>query len=231
MLSSFAARLQQIDIRSKLIVNGFIRESQTLLPFEENAYYNLNELILQICLIYYAINEYWDELSSDFITEGNGKILKKITSCSWKNANFGKVIVPSIGDCIYEWYLRIDKLRNGSSFIGIIDAKCSTTNTNLTLSRNKYFAYLWYGYSGSSRFPFQSTSYGLIYGTGDDILIRMNTKQAKLEFYKMSNNGKGMKLSFKTDYEQDKYLSYKIAASIHWSNDCITLTKFQVIHA
>ena len=229
-MSSFASRLRQIDIRSKLIVNGFIRESQKLLPFEDNAYNNLNALIIQICLIYYSIIEYWDKVSPAFITEENGTVLKKITSPSWSNANFGKVIVPSIGICIYEWSLKINKLMTGHAFVGIIDAKCNSTNENISAASRKYCAYLWYGFSGSSGISSQHLDYELKYRTGDEILIRMNTKQGKLEFYKMSNNGKGMELSFKTDYKQDKYLSYKIAATIFYA-DCITLTKFQVINA
>ena len=227
-MSSFAARLQQIDIRSKLIVNGFIRESQKLLPFEDNAYYNLNALIVQICLLYYAINEYWDKVSSAFITEQNGTVLKRVSDY-WDNANFGKVIVPSIGDCIYEWYLRINQSKSGSVFIGIIDAKCDNTNKSIIASTNKYSKFVYHGFIESSRISFLPRSYvQLKYRTGYDILIRMNTEQGELEFYKMTNNGKGMELSLKADYKQDKYLSYKIAASIFDVDTCITLTKFQV---
>ena len=53
-MADLLKQVQYIDLKSKLIVYGFIRESQDLLPFENNPYYNLNELIAQIsCPIMY----------------------------------------------------------------------------------------------------------------------------------------------------------------------------------
>ena len=116
-------RLKDIDERSGMIVNGFIRESQNLLPFDENPYYNLTDLIVQICLIYYAMNECWDVLSDDFITEEDRSILKKNKGFgAWGNSNYGKLSIPSKGDYAYEWHIKINQVRFGYAFIGIADA-------------------------------------------------------------------------------------------------------------
>ena len=75
-MTALTTRLKLVDHASKMIVNGFLRQSQTLLPFERNPYFILIELIVQICLIYYARIEFWDLLDSNFITQENGTILK-----------------------------------------------------------------------------------------------------------------------------------------------------------
>ena len=100
-------RLKQLTLRDKVIVNGFIRESQNLLPFDENPYYNLTDLIIQICLIYYAINEGWDILHEDFGTREDKSALMRKKGEGWDNANYGQFFVPSKGNYIYEWCFKI----------------------------------------------------------------------------------------------------------------------------
>ena len=229
-MEGLSDRTKKIDLRSKLIVNGFIRESQKLLPFEENVYYNLNELIIQICLIYYAINEYWDLISSDFITNKDKSELKRQVGGNWNNTNYGKTIIPSIGNFIYEWYLKIGSLEYGYAFIGICDSKYNVLEDSAEWAVIP--RYLWDGNTGfmeDGKAASKSVE-GLKYMTGDIISIRLNTKEGTVEFYKALED-KEKKLSGQMDVEQGQDLSYRLAATIYWHGNYITLTQFDVARA
>ena len=229
-MADISSRLKQIDNRSKTIVNGFIRESQDLLPFEENAYYNLTELIVQICLIYYAINEHWDVLAADFAAEEDKRMLKRLQGASWENTNYGKQIIPSIGDLIYEWYLKIGNLEYGYAFIGICDAKCDMTHDSAYWSVFKRYFYA--GYHGKISGEFGRDKDGKKYATGDTVMIRLNTKDRTIEFlHKAGDHDQELQSVVKVPIKAEETLSYRLAATIYYGKCYITLQKFEVYKA
>ena len=79
------AKISTFDDRIKKIVFGFIRNSQKLLP-KNNQYYNIPDLVIQICLLYYLINDKFDKKcigNQMFLDEKNETIImKKSTSNS-----------------------------------------------------------------------------------------------------------------------------------------------------
>ena len=55
-------RIKHIHPSTKLIVEGYLRESQLLLP-SDNPYYIIPELIHFICLCFYDIFEYFNSIT------------------------------------------------------------------------------------------------------------------------------------------------------------------------
>eukprot|EP01084_Bolivina_argentea_P185931 320551_1 len=109
MSSDILKKMGQIDDRTKLIVNGFIRHSQNLLPFEDNSYFNICDLVIHLCTLYYYVNEYWDILSVNSKTASEKTVLMKSNSDDWSHTNYCHQTIPSEGDIIYQWYLKMNK--------------------------------------------------------------------------------------------------------------------------
>ena len=223
-----ALRLRSIDDNTKYLVSGFIKQSQSLLPFEVSPYYNLTELIVQICLIYYAITEYWNILDSHFITQQYGTVLKRKILNGWRNTNYGKMVIPSIGNLIYEWHLKINKVRQGAAFIGIADANKVDTGYGFRWS-TKVANYCWYGDAGQLSYRFNhTTKEGTRFRSGDIIVIKVDTMNGFVEFYKGRNSAKN---STKFDLEQKDVLSYRIAVTMFNGSNYITLIRFNITRA
>ena len=56
-MSDYFEKIKNVDERQKNIVNGYIREYQSLLQTDNNLYNNIPQLIWVICLSYYALNK------------------------------------------------------------------------------------------------------------------------------------------------------------------------------
>ena len=130
------------------------------------------------------MNEFWDVLHDDFITEGNEFVLKRAKGRGdWNNTNYGKLSVPSKGDCVYEWHIKINKITSGFAFIGIADAgeshkfiKQSPGLVSTTLS------YLYYGYSGKMfHNAITVGNRGITYKSGNIVIIELNTTKPILD--------------------------------------------------
>ena len=186
------------------------------------------ENIVNMIIEYYAISEFWKVLSSDFITEEDGTVLKRVKGGDWENCNYGENIIPSIGGYIYEWYFEIVKLDSGYAFIGICDTKCDTTDDSARwIASNQY---MYYGYGGRITQNAKTTK-GLKYRTGDKIMIRLNTKQGKIEFYRALIETETMEFSGSCQVTQEKDLYYKMATTMYYHGTCVKLIKFDVIKA
>ena len=231
-MSDILSRLKKIDFRSKLIVNGFIRESQKLLSFKDNPYYNLNALIIQICLIYYAMTEYWDILADGFITEKNGTVLKKTNNSSnnWSNTSYGKTVMPSIGNCIYEWFIKLDKIYSGFLHIGICDSKCDLTIRSVRWNNfDRYLCHASNGFIASRKASGASKlSKGIKFWEGCVLSIRVDTKKGIIQFHSNSEGSDEEHQSVQLKLQQKVDLSYRLAASICCATDYITITKLEM---
>lgn len=63
-MTDISTRWRQIDDRSKFIVTAFIRKAQNMFSYEDNPYYNICDLIIRLCLIYYAQIGYWSMIAN-----------------------------------------------------------------------------------------------------------------------------------------------------------------------
>ena len=239
-MADIYTRSQHIDLTSKFIVNGFIRESEELLPFENNPYYHVNELVAQVCLVYYAIVEYWDNLSPIFTAQNDRTVMKrsyvKGTCGDWSDAGYGKQCIPSKGNLIYEWYVKMTGVRRSRFKIGICDSKYHRTDNafgddgiaNYCYENNGKLT----GLEDGECFRFSERP---CFGRGDLISLRLDTKKGEMQFYLQSrlnlilNKPKKLCPPFRILHRDD--LSYKLAASIYYNNDCMNIEKFEITKA
>ena len=140
MASGFdLADVKQIDKRTIYLVSGFIHQSQELLP-SKNVYYNIPELIVQICLIFYHIKEHWDEkwCKSNFNIDGN--IISAKKECYTYRTAF---LTQIVSNGFHHWKFKILAVPQNGIDIGICKTSRMETavKTYFTHERRDGYAY------------------------------------------------------------------------------------------
>ena len=66
-------KVKRIDQINKDIVYGYIKEAQMLLPSQSNSYYTIDQLIQDVCLLYFSCVDFEDkyELMEEIDVYGN----------------------------------------------------------------------------------------------------------------------------------------------------------------
>ena len=127
------AEIKKIDTRTKHLLYGFIHNTQTLLP-TNNAYYNIPDLIVHLCLMFYYIKECWDPIwcidIGNFIVNKN-EITKKKSLMGYKSAFLSQIVSKGI----HHWRFKII-IRGGGNNIDIGICKTSKVNSE---NANAYF--------------------------------------------------------------------------------------------
>ena len=121
---------RKIEKRIVYVVNGFIHESQELLP-ANNVYYNIPELIIQICLIFYHIKEYWDPEWCNINFDIDGNVISPNQQCGTYRTAF---LYQCISKGAHHWQFKI--LVKGPSN-GIDIGICKTSQ--LSMAVKSYF--------------------------------------------------------------------------------------------
>ena len=85
--------LEHCDKRSRNLLNGYIRESQKLLPSEENSYYIIPDIIIHVCLSFF-----WN--AGIFNQKKHGKNLRFIDARTVEKVNDSMYSVCTIGDIV-----------------------------------------------------------------------------------------------------------------------------------
>eukprot|EP01084_Bolivina_argentea_P018751 34890_1 len=207
---------------SVLIVNGFIRQSNELLPVSRSPYFNIPKAIIQLCFEYYFINEYWDILGKDTKISLDKTSLIKIQS-GWDNTSYGKNTIPSIGNYIYKWKIKIDKLTNHGMYIGIAS---NHNETHLGFQDTFIdYNYVWDGGFGLCFCQSVVIEMSIPYDEDDIIYIQLNTQNGTLMFAVNDEQDKPFPI------KQNENINYKLAVSMMNPNDCIIVDDFKITHA
>ena len=230
-MADITKRTKAIDPRSKLIVSWFIRDAQKLFSFETNPYYNICDLIMILCLIYYTQDEYWGIISSDEVARSEDRLtLTRLHRNKWSNTSYGKLEIPSKGSCIYKWWFKID---TASACIGICDSTYKHTSKCFAFG-TRVAGYYWLSFSGQMQALKQNEDcYGLKFECGDIIMLQLDTKKGQLMFYKIiTDKDKDEitnKLSGSFKIEQNDELSYRICVTLYGIDNAVSLIDFAVI--
>ena len=115
MSSNIFERVKKVNKRDSLIVYGYLRECEKDLFSElreSNPYYNLPEIMQNVCLIYYHIADEWDpkyvgvhhKLTKDRLC------IENISKDDDESSSYGTLIASSPG--IYKWKLRLNHVPN-----------------------------------------------------------------------------------------------------------------------
>ena len=118
-------KLNEIDAKTKLVVGGFVRKCQILLP-DASAFYNIPPSIIDIILMYFYVTDEFDIVSDNI--EMRNKCKNIVTKGRGWSCAYGKVCIHSESKIHCYWKVKLLK-STGNSFIGITNNRIvSSTN-------------------------------------------------------------------------------------------------------
>ena len=218
------SRFKKINDRHKITVFAYIKEAQLIFP-TDNCYYNIHDLIKQICTLYYASIHEWDPkyISGAIELNQEAKSIKH-TQDSSSSSTFLKDTFLS---GIHQWRFKIDKCDEDdiwTSTIGIWKTRFGDPpkDTGFTFSNDNSsygFAYniaaLIDPESGESHEE-EWNRYGKEVTSGD--IVEMHCDMNKLEL-SFSVNG----VDYGVAYKDIEKTEYKVAVNLYRSGDTVTL--------
>ena len=222
------SELKNIDKKTRYIVDGFIHESQALFP-TDNVYYNIPELINQICLIFYYIQECWDEelCKKHFVINDNTIVLKCAVGDEyngWNRRYKNAFLSQDITEGIHHYRFKIVNKDVGYGLdIGI----CKTSKMNalsdyFTKQHENGYAYncvggeLYGGFSSNKMTTFVRQRCG----TNDTIDIFIDLDKSEIRY---TVNDKDLGIAF-NDIAK---VEYRVAVSIKRERDKLQLLLYE----
>ena len=91
------------------IVNGYIKCAQLLLPYRDNPYYNIPQLVNQICINFYNNPEYFTKYNSDAIQLNDEKTMIIVPQDAFieHGTSYGNVDIIDDNRLKYTWKFKI----------------------------------------------------------------------------------------------------------------------------
>ena len=230
MASLNFSQIKQAKIKEKLVVYGYLRQYQSLLP-SNNSYYNIPELVYLTCIAFYRQIEYFTK---------HGKYIKLNNECNKASIEldgktdtvYGNIDINGDDNCIYLWLFKV--LTNRLYYFGIDSSNKNQINDSFAIkSKNKYEYYA-AGFNESTVYIYSHkfvTGYKFLFNGGikpnDEIKMELNTKTKCLKFY--MNKEKESKIII-NDINLDDDKTYNMAIEMA-SNRSVKLIDFQQIHS
>ena len=81
--------LRGVTQREKDIVYGYIKQIQSIFPFEDNPYYTIVQLIQDLCLLYYRVL-----IDTNILTNNEQMKLLEMIDCKNKLIKYSLPIIP-----------------------------------------------------------------------------------------------------------------------------------------
>eukprot|EP01084_Bolivina_argentea_P227012 383403_1 len=225
MATSFK-ELDDVDKRTKLMMYGFLH----LCTQPKLLLLNIPDVIVNLCLLYYYVNEFWDICGQNIVRSDDKRKLIK-TKNGWSNTSCGFHTISSPiyntsiydgDDCnFYKWDIQIIKSKQYPSYISIglsrnFDIGQSICNTLQKWTNNICY----YGHNGNQMHG-SCKSIGDVYGQNDIISIELNTKNGMVSFYKNDViQGKSWRIAISA------CVKYKLAVSVCDKGDSVSIMRF-----
>ena len=106
MAANWKQTLSEIDTVTDHVVHGYSREIEKLLSKDDESV-TIAPLIIYTILMYYWMNEYFDEMNQRKISLSDKKLTITSLIDGWKNTTFGKTSIASTRPIINEFLSRI----------------------------------------------------------------------------------------------------------------------------
>lgn len=145
-MAAIFGNVKNVDQKTKDIVDGFIKQAQSLLPNEQNQYFNIPELIFMVTILYYYHPEYFTVHGPHMTLQKDAKIVRyhdeDVVST---NTVYGNVIIDKFNKGKFVWTFDIiEPSEEAIITIGIDASKrefpggafCSSTE-----NKNAFYAY------------------------------------------------------------------------------------------
>ena len=143
--------LKGADPRTKDIVNGFIKNSQVLLPNEENAYYNIPSLVFMMTLLYYYNPEYFTKHGRD-ISLNETKNIAHLEKSAGYSTVYGNITITKKDQGKHIWTFNISEPNKQVIMtIGIDSSAKRFLNADFNTIENEcaFYGYQCYGEDSS----------------------------------------------------------------------------------
>ena len=216
--------------KAELIVSGFVREIQEMLPKNDN-FFMIPREITNECIKYYLIREYFATLCKWTKTsDRETTIVRTNTGGTYSTGiNFGAVSIPSTEPIIYRWYIKIN--HGGPKYAKIIIGISSDPITNIVNNRQNVFDsyysnrsnYGWNGFSGSKYGDGGYSSYADTFGDDDMICMELNLRNKRLRY---SVNEQDQGIAF-YDIKTGDHIFYRLAVFLGHYQDSVTIQRFK----
>ena len=211
--------IKATDQKTKDIVNGFIRDSQNLLPNDKNQYYNIPSLVFIITILYYYNPEYFT-IHGDLMELNQDKNIVTMNgfySSTSIKAVYGNVMIEMGSTGKHIWTFNIIKPNQQAIIvIGIDSSNKQFINSDMNTTSNYYPFYGYQSYGDDIMFPAQNEwpsyagyriynesvdkntyeyDYGDVYSDAkNEIKMELNMDNKTLKYYV---NGKDQGIAFK----------------------------------
>lgn len=94
------ASCKDVDEITKLIIFGYIRDSEKLLKSSQHKLFHyIPPLITSICILYYNEPEQFEIAGDGIVISDDKTSIKKDEYWSWHNTSYGTLIIPSTNNC------------------------------------------------------------------------------------------------------------------------------------
>ena len=204
--------LEKVDLRTHLIIFGYLRQLQQLLLNENsvhNVYIDTPLLINYKCLLFYIGGmDYFFRCGRHCELLNNNKLIKHL-KLEWGNATFGKHEILSTSQGIHKWTLQ-NKSNNRNFNVGISSINKRTNRIFDT------FDAPFYAYSvGLGRKKSTDITHWINYGEGipkpnDSITVELDLYKKQISFYV---NGENQGIAFR-NIKTGNNLKYCLAVTI-----------------
>mmetsp|Transcript_38880 Transcript_38880/g.34442 ORF Transcript_38880/g.34442 Transcript_38880/m.34442 type:complete len:241 (-) Transcript_38880:133-855(-) len=217
-------KINNIDERTKDIVNGYTKNVQLILPQRSNPYFNIPSAVYGMITIYYHQTEHFSSHGS-YITLNQFKDTIKHVSSDQASTVYGKVSVTKqdIGKHIWKFKI-IEPNVSAILTIGIDSSSEPILNRKFFTSYNPntYYGYQCYanGHANTGakvanwKYPFApERKYGQIYSDKQNEIrmeLFIDNKGGKLQYY-VNNEDQGVAFE---DIEFDEEQEYKMCISL-----------------
>ena len=208
-----------------MAVLGYIKNIQSLFP-SNDPYYNIHDLIIQICTLYYAPIHEWDPeyISSKMQFHIETNSVRQDVIVDLAGSSFLKGVFDS---GTHDWLFRIDVCKHISSWspsatIGLYKTRFGEPPTEICYTRYDYNCGYGFAYNigrltdeamGSS---FQGRKYGQKAKSGDIVGMHCDMNKKELSF---SINGVNHGIAYKNIENTE----YKVAVKLYSHGDTVTL--------
>ena len=199
---------------------GYIKDIQALFPVD-NSYYNIHDLIKQICTLYYACIHEWDaehighkiKLNK---TTNSIKQIKDLTSSS-------SYLKEAFSSGMHHWRFKIDVCKQSdlwSTTLGIWKTRFGEPPPNICFSLTKDDCCYGFAYSLGELLEGDGcpaeTQYGVMVKSVD--VVEMHCDMDKLELSYIING-----VDYGVAYRDIEQTEYRVAANLYNIGDTVTI--------
>ena len=221
-MSSLLKSSAEADQTTIDIVNGYIHDNQSLLPYQENQYFLIPPLVTHLIMAYYFDPEYFAIDLNDYDISQDRKTITK-TDNTWYKSMHGNVVIQSTVAAIYEWSFKLLHLRSNLSIGVTSDIDCEFNDRFWDNTNCSNYAAMYCGFKGSKGKG--DGTYDFDANDGDIVYMTLDLVQKEIRFMV---NDKNLGAAY-TDIDVGEDIKYKMAIDAHYATSKVTLISFTSI--